>query len=321
MEELVYGEPPPSRETQSIAEHVGAVARQGMRSLPALRALRKRILAFYNVESLFMISMEMVIDWIRTLANAQPQTRAEYLKCFKRMAHDLRIPWDMIFLDRYLAGLQASAPPPTQARPMSIVDFRSLRTHPDPLTRLAVTYTFLTGSRLAETFLITPRMFTKANAREVTQDSRLRESHVIIKVETWNTSKTGQTDPSALRFADVAMLSQEEYEVLRPRLQQEGPVFPAETKHNLEALLHQSNYSGHSLKRGTAGILSALLAEGRIQAPTIPFILKHSDPLQRIPSVTAAYLSPQARTDVLRALGIFQAALELRNRMVGDCFI
>ena len=71
MEELVYGEPPPSRETQSIAEHVGAVARQGMRSLPALRALRKRILAFYNVESLFM---EMVIDWIRTLANAQPQT-------------------------------------------------------------------------------------------------------------------------------------------------------------------------------------------------------------------------------------------------------
>jgi len=279
-------------------------------------------MAFYNLKSFRGLTLEMIFDWLRSIENeTQPQTRAEYLKNLRRIATDLGMTWDPICITRYLAGLLAVAPQPTQAKPMMTSDFRTLKTCLDALTSLSATYTFLTGSRLAETFKILPWMVTRTNARKATGDHHLREDLVIIKVETGKTSKTGMSDPSAMRFTDIAILSAEEYKTLASRLHQDQPVFPSETKRYLYQLLRKMDYSGHSFKRGTARVLSTLLEEGRIQERTIPFFLKHADPHETIPSVTAAYLDQQSRVHVMRAQGIFSAAVELRNRIVGDCYI
>jgi len=277
----------------------------------------------YDMDRFRDVSLKMVIDWLRTLDCTLPQTRSEYLSILCRIAKDLNMTWaNDPCIPRYRKGLRATAPNPTQAEALSIEAFRNLREHPNELLRLAATYTFLTGSRLAETFAITPRMVTRANARKALRDNRIREGFVIIKVETGKMSKSGMTDPTALRFIDVAVLSSEEYLQLCPRLKHHHQhVFPEQTRTQLIANLKNTPYSGHSFKRGTARILSILHDEGLIQAPTIPFFLKHMNPLDPIPSVTAAYLDKQARVNILRASGVLEAAMQLRDRMVGDCYI
>lgn len=321
VEEQLYGDSSTTANTSTTAEEYGRIMRSGMRSLPAMKALRRRILAFYDVQSFTQITPKMVLDWIKTLKETtNPRTRAEYLKLFIRISEDLQMNWDRNLPSRIIKGLMAEAPPPNQADTLTIENFHRLKEQLDPITSLAATYTFLTGSRLDETFNIEASMIQGRNARAVTEDMRLNPEYIIIKVETGSMSKSGPTQPKALRFTDVAILNPSEAHTMKERMRQGGPIFPKESKEILLEALKRMNYTGHSIRRGTTTVLTRLLTKGKIQEPMIPFILKHSDAKHPIPAVTVEYLGPEARINILKAEGVFAAAVEIRQELMGDCF-
>lgn len=303
----------------TTAQAIATIIRQGFRSFPAAARLAHRVMEYYNTNRFRDISFMQVMTWLLSLKSTKPQTKAEYLKILQQVARMHALSWAQHpFIPRIIKGLREIAPIAKQARPISVQDFRLLYNQLDSITRLAAVYTFITGSRLAETFGITPEMIAFAPAHIFLKNQSVNAKFYLLRVDTRGLSKTGMTDPAALRFTDVAVMHEQELLFLR-KAKPGQPIFSSTVKQRLLQTLAQYQFTGHSFKRGTARLLTELHQEGSIQEAAIPFFLKHMNPLEQIPSVTAAYLDSGARINILSAKGIFKAALLLRHCALGDC--
>jgi hypothetical protein len=137
------------------------------------------------------------------------------------------------------------------------------------------------------------------------------EPMTFVVIQPKEQSKSGPTDPDAIRFVDVALLNLKEILTLIRLMQEEGKIFRCRA--SLTKALTSMRYSQHSLKKGASDLLSHLLKQGLIPETILPLVLKHLNSLEQIGSVTVGYLSNAGRINLLIAKKMFHAAIWIRQ--------
>ena len=82
--------------------------------------------------------------------------------------------------------------------------------------------------------------------------------------------------------------------------------------------LRDFGYTDHSMKGGTALLLSEMIRDDLLPIEILPLMLKHKTNKDPISSTTAGYLNSEARMNILQKKHVFEAAVLLRQRICQD---
>ena len=272
------------------------------------------------------VNMNHIIAFVRhkSATTCNGRTAAQYLKGLVHyVAKIQRTPIsDTAMVPLIVKGLRKGAPPVQHARPLTPESFTNLINKLDlyPNLQLASLILMLGGLRVDELFRITPRMIHTVQPMDLQpQLIKLTSAHVFTIIATKEESKTGFTDPEALRFVDVVLLSKYEWKALLD-LASEGesniPIFG--NRSQLRKQLTRQGFSDHSFKRGVSDLLSIAVRDSIVPEEVVALVLKHKSETERTPSTTAGYMTSVGRANIMQSKGAFRAAWWLRYMVCKD---
>lgn len=292
------------------------MVRKGTTSISQSADVLVRLLRHYNI-GVNQVTLEHYLNWL-SIQTCKSQSVAQYAKVIRMAAERIGLAWAQeSIIPLMIKGLKASASPKEGANPMIPAVFHQIKSKLSMINQLALLIAILAGERLDETYRLSPEMVCVLNKQDLAPKYRnLRHQFVVF--DTKADSKTGPTDPDALRFVDVVLLDPSEVRQLRQlmnRTRDGDPLFKDRSEVQRELAKHR--LSDHSAKKGCGDILSVFIRDELLPETILPLVLKHSA-TENVPSVTAGYLSITGKSNILQAKQVFQAAVLLRRAICLD---
>jgi hypothetical protein len=253
-----------------------------------------------------------------------PQSLNTYLSEIRSWGAKALLPWAEDSMFDFLArGLRATATTKRHAVPMPVDIFQEMLNKDllgDEELKLVAATAYLGGCRLDEVFRYTRSMVTSTMCLAKVYQAIVQQGFIFVAISSGAQSKTGQLDPESLRFVDVLLLSQQQFNTLMTLCKRaptdDSPIFSRRA--TLTSMLNSRGFTDHSFKGGTACLLSELIRDGELPEQALSMILKHKNNQDPVQSYTAGYLSVTARLNILQNKDIFKAAVLLRRMIFRD---
>ena len=263
-------------------------------------------------------------DVLRYLHGCQrtclPQSIDQYLSLVRCWGERQHCDWSQLQIWPLIRrGLQLTSTERKHALPMTVPIFKSMLTLADVEMRIVASFAFLAGARLDEIYRLRRTMIRVIEFKHLAKQYQHFLQFRWISLHTGKESKTGKSDPDALRFIDVVLFRTMEFEDLRQMMSKSSDDNPIFTKRAaMTQALKKYGMTDHSFKTGAADLMTEFIRDGALPESCLPLMLKHKQQQDAIQSVTSGYLSENARTNLLQTKHMFDAAILMRRKIFQD---
>jgi hypothetical protein len=188
--------------------------------------------------------------------------------------------------------------------------------------QMATTIAILGGTRMDEIYNLEEKMISRVQISDVMQHLRqFYPQFCFVALQTKQESKTGKSDPYALRFIDIILLSAQQWQKLSKIMKDAKSHFKEKLfggRQQLITALKQQQMTEHSFKRSVSDMLSVFIRDGLLPETCLPMILKHETKTEVVKSTTAGYMTDFGKLNILQSKMIFDAAVHIRRHVFQD---
>jgi hypothetical protein len=283
-----------------------------------------RMMRACNISDPRVVTLDDLLRYLwLARATCKYQTLAEYAKSIRLVAERIGLGWATEgFVPMLTRGLRLQAEPPIQAPPITREIFHAMQPQLDENHQMATTIAILGGTRMDEIYNLEEKMISRVQISDVMQHLRqFYPQFCFVALQTKQESKTGKSDPYALRFIDIILLSAQQWQKLSKIMKDAKSHFKEKLfggRQQLITALKQQQMTEHSFKRSVSDMLSVFIRDGLLPETCLPMILKHETKTEVVKSTTAGYMTDFGKLNILQSKMIFDAAVHIRRHVFQD---